>query len=39
MEGGGHEYAAGGKMKSNPAQIEEILKELRLATETSLEKE
>jgi oligoribonuclease NrnB/cAMP/cGMP phosphodiesterase (DHH superfamily) len=39
IEGGGHEYAAGGRMKSNPAQIEEILKELRNATETWLEKE
>jgi oligoribonuclease NrnB/cAMP/cGMP phosphodiesterase (DHH superfamily) len=39
IEGGGHEYAAGGKMKSNPAQIDEVLGELQGATKTWLEKE
>jgi uncharacterized protein len=39
IEGGGHEYAAGGKMKSNPAQIDEVLEELQDATKTWLEKE
>ncbi len=38
IEGGGHEYAAGGKMKSDPGQIDEVLKELQNATETWLEK-
>ncbi len=39
IEGGGHEYAAGGKMKSNPAQIDDVLEELQDATKTWLEKE
>ena len=38
IEGGGHEYAAGGKMKSEPGQIDEVLKELENATETWLKK-
>ena len=38
IEGGGHEYAAGGKMKSDPGQIDEVLKELENATETWLKK-
>jgi len=38
LEGGGHEYAAGGKMKSDPDQIDEVLKELQNATETWLKK-
>ncbi|MBA2266805.1 MAG: hypothetical protein H0W19_00485 [Nitrosopumilus sp.] len=38
LEGGGHEYAAGGKMKSNPDQIDEVLKEIQNATETWLKK-
>ena len=39
IEGGGHEYAAGGKMKSDPDQTDEVLKELQAATETWLKKE
>ncbi len=38
IEGGGHEYAAGGKMKSEPGQIDEVLKELENATDTWLKK-
>ena len=38
IEGGGHEYAAGGKMKSDAGQIDEVLKELENATETWLKK-
>ena len=38
IEGGGHEYAAGGKMKSEPGRIDEVLKELENATETWLKK-
>ena len=38
IEGGGHEYAAGGKMKSDSCQIDEVLKELENATETWLKK-
>jgi uncharacterized protein len=37
IEGGGHEYAAGGKMKSDPGQIDEVIKELQNATEMWLE--
>lgn len=37
IEGGGHEYAAGGKMKSDPGQIDEVIKELQSATEMWLE--
>ena len=36
IEGGGHEYAAGAKMKSDPGQINKVLKELENATETWL---
>ena len=38
IEGGGHEYAAGGKMKSDSGQIDEVLKEIENATETWLKK-
>ena len=38
IEGGGHEYAAGAKMKSDPGQIKEVLKELENATESWLKK-
>lgn len=38
FEGGGHEYAAGGKMKSDADQIDKVLKELQDATETWLKK-
>ena len=38
IEGGGHGYAAGGKMKSNPDESDEVLKELQDATETWLKK-
>jgi uncharacterized protein len=37
IEGGGHEYAAGGKMKSDPGQMDEVIKELQNATEMWLE--
>ena len=39
IEAGGHKYAAGGKMNSDPGQIDEVLKELVNATETWLKKE
>lgn len=39
IEGGGHEYAAGCKMNSDPSQIDEVLKELQNSTETWLKKE
>lgn len=38
LEGGGHEYAAGGKMKSDPSLFDQVLKELQDATETWLRK-
>ena len=36
LEGGGHEYAAGGHIKSNPANLSDVISELRIATELSL---
>lgn len=36
VEGGGHEYAAGGKVRSNPENVDEIIEELKNATEYSL---
>lgn len=39
IEGGGHEYAAGCKIKSDPSQIDEVLKELQNSTENWLKKE
>lgn len=36
LEGGGHKYAAGGRLISNPGNIYDISKELKNAIETSL---
>ena len=38
IEGGGHEYAAGAKMTSDPDHMDEVLKELENATEAWLKK-
>lgn len=38
LEGGGHQYAAGGKIRSNPLDITQIIIELRNAVENSLKR-
>lgn len=39
LEGGGHEYAAGGHIRSEPTKIDMVISELRNATEISLTKQ
>lgn len=39
LEGGGHEYAAGGHIRSEPTKMDSVISELRNATEITLTKQ